>query len=157
MMLMFKIENFSEQHHLTTIRDQSLIVTATGSGRLPFISVSDIAAVAFHALTDTVPHNTDHLLLGPELFSYSEVAALMSEKLGRRIEHVDITEQQLADGMKAFLPAAYADMMAKLDTAIKEGKEERLNGVVEGVTGGRPKRLREFVDEGVEKGVWVKK
>ncbi|TVY68925.1 Agroclavine dehydrogenase, partial [Lachnellula suecica] len=104
---------------------------ATGSGKVPFVAVADIAAVAFHALTDSEPHNTDHLILGPELFSYSEVAELMSEKLGREIKHVDISERELAEGMKGFgIPGDYADMLAQLDTAIREGKEERLNGTV---------------------------
>ena len=67
------MENFSEQQHLPTIRDQDMIITATGEGKLPFVSADDIATVGYRALTDEVPHNTDHLILGPELFSYDEV------------------------------------------------------------------------------------
>ncbi len=59
--------------HLPTIRDDDMIITATGEGKVPFVSADDIAAVAFRALTDEVPHNTDHLILGPELFSYDDV------------------------------------------------------------------------------------
>ena len=81
----------------------------------------------------------------------------MSEKLGREIRHVDISEQELADGMKAFLPEEYARMLAQLDTAIREGREERLNGVVEQVTGRKPKTLGTFVDECVREAVWEKK
>jgi uncharacterized protein YbjT (DUF2867 family) len=40
----------------------------------PFVSADDVAAVAFRALTDEVAHNTDHLLLGPELLSYDDVS-----------------------------------------------------------------------------------
>jgi festuclavine dehydrogenase len=67
------MENFSEQQHLPTIRDQDVIITATGEGRLPFVSAEDIAAVGFRALTDERSHDCDHLILGPELFSYDEV------------------------------------------------------------------------------------
>lgn len=67
------MENFSEQQHLPTIRDQDMIVTATGEGKVPFVSAEDIAEVAFRALTDERAHNTDHLILGPELYSYDEV------------------------------------------------------------------------------------
>lgn len=113
--------------------------------------------MAFHALTDAKSHNTDHLILGPELFSYTEVAELISEKLGRKITQVDITEQQFADGMKGFVAADYADMLAKLETAVREGQEERLNDVVLKVTGKKPRGLGEYVDEMVAKGVWVGK
>jgi festuclavine dehydrogenase len=60
---------------LVTIRDNSQIITAAGDGKIPFISADDIANVAFRALTDEKAHNTDHLILGPELFTYDEVSS----------------------------------------------------------------------------------
>jgi len=69
------IENFSEEEHMLSVRDEDRIITATGEGKVPFVSADDIAAVAFHALTDEVPHNADHLILGPELWSYDEVSS----------------------------------------------------------------------------------
>jgi festuclavine dehydrogenase len=68
-------ENFSEMQHMLSIRDEDKIITATGEGKVPFVSADDIAAVAFHALTDELPHNADHLILGPELWSYDEVSS----------------------------------------------------------------------------------
>ncbi len=68
-------ENFTEMQHMLSIRDEDKIITATGEGKVPFVSADDIAAVAFHALTDGVPHNADHLILGPELWSYDEVSS----------------------------------------------------------------------------------
>lgn len=125
---------------------------------MPFVSAEDIAAVAFHALTDATPHNTDHLILGPELFSYDEVASLLSEKLGRKITHVVISEEDMVKAMTGYgMGEDYARMLAGLDTAIREGKEDRLNGVVKEVTGKEPKRLEVFVDECVGRGIWVKK
>lgn len=70
------MENFSEMQHFHTIRDENRIVTATGEGKVPFVSADDIAAIAFRALTDEVPHNTNHLILGSELWSYDEVGYL---------------------------------------------------------------------------------
>jgi festuclavine dehydrogenase len=68
-------ENFSEMQHMFSIRDEDKIITATGEGKVPFVSADDIAAVAFRALTDEVPHDADHLILGPELWSYDEVSS----------------------------------------------------------------------------------
>lgn len=59
--------------HQRTIRDQDLIMTAAGDGRVPFVSAEDIATVAFRALTDKEGHNADHLILGHDLLSYDEV------------------------------------------------------------------------------------
>lgn len=66
-------ENFSEMEHGHSIRSEDRILTAAGEGKVSFVSADDIAAVAFRALTDEVLHNTDHLILGPELFSYDDV------------------------------------------------------------------------------------
>jgi hypothetical protein len=64
--------------HLPTIRDQDQIITAAGAGKVPFVSAGDIAAIAYRALTDQVPHNTDRLILGPELLSYDQVSLPLS-------------------------------------------------------------------------------
>lgn len=63
-----------------TIKDEGKIYTACGDGKIPFVSAADIAAVAFHVLTDTKPHNTDYRVLGPELLTYDEVDPLFGSK-----------------------------------------------------------------------------
>lgn len=68
------MENFSEAGHAGTIREKGIIVTATGEGKVPFVACEDIARVAFRALTDEIPQNTEHLILGPKLYSYDEVS-----------------------------------------------------------------------------------
>jgi festuclavine dehydrogenase len=67
------MENFSEASHQGTIRDEDCIITATRNGKVPFVACDDIAAVAFHALTDKVASNSDHLIVGSQAFSYDEV------------------------------------------------------------------------------------
>lgn len=67
------IENFLEDGPLFLIKKQGKVYTATGNGKAPFVSADDIAAVAYRALTDKKSHNTDYLILGPELLSYDEV------------------------------------------------------------------------------------
>jgi len=46
-------------------QEKGEVYAAAGDGRLPFVSVADIAAVAYH--------NTAHLILGPEQLSYQDV------------------------------------------------------------------------------------
>jgi len=151
------MENFSEMQHLYSIRDADNIVTATGEGKLPFVSADDVASVAFRALTNEKSHNTDHLLLGPELLSYDDAAALLTTKLGREITHIKISEDDLAKGMTSFgIPADYAKLLAELDTTIKNGNEERLNSVILDVTGHQPRKLEDFVEKCAESGVWAR-
>ncbi|KAK2807527.1 hypothetical protein FQN50_005395 [Emmonsiellopsis sp. PD_5] len=148
------MENLSEGPHLPSIKTENKIRTATNEGRIAFISADDIARVAFRALTDEVPHNTDHLILGPELLSYDQVAEILSSVLGRKISHGKLSGEEFGTFLteKAGIERVYADMLAGMDVAISKGSEERMNDVVERVTGEKPKTFREFA-EGV-KGVW---
>lgn len=68
-----RVENFSNYSHQIAIKTEGRIYTACEDGKIPFVSAADIAAVAFHALTDIKPHNTDYRILGPELLTYDEV------------------------------------------------------------------------------------
>ncbi|OAS99920.1 ergot alkaloid biosynthetic protein A, variant [Blastomyces dermatitidis ER-3] len=150
------MENFSEGQHLLSIKEESKIYSATGEGRVPFVSAEDIARVAFRALTDARPHNTEHLILGPELLSYDDLADILSSVLGRTIAHVKLSEAELAARMESTLgiPQDYAQMLAVLETNIKNGEEDRMNDDVEKVTGKGPRRFRDFSE--ASSGCWVK-
>jgi festuclavine dehydrogenase len=60
--------------HAALIRDKNMIRSATHNGKIPWVSVGDVAAVAYHALVDEPAHNTEHFILGPELLSYGDVS-----------------------------------------------------------------------------------
>ena len=66
------IENLSEID-VALIRDKDMICSATCDGKIPWVSIDDVAMVAYHALVDEPAHNTAHLVLGPELLSYDDV------------------------------------------------------------------------------------
>lgn len=66
-------ENFLEDGSRFLIKDHGKVYTVTGNGKAPFVSADDIALVAYRALTDKKSHNTDHVILGPELLKYEEV------------------------------------------------------------------------------------
>ncbi len=59
------MENFSEAYMNPVIRNEGAIYTATGSGRVAFISADDIAQCAFSVLTAARLPNADFVLPGP--------------------------------------------------------------------------------------------
>lgn len=148
------MENFSEQAHLHTIRNENKFYTASGSGKIPLIASADIAAVAARLLTDSQPHNRDYLILGPELLTYDDAAKILSEALGREITHVNLSKQQLQEGMlSAGLPQDYAEVLAGLSAGAADGSEERLSPAVKDITGKEPVTFRDFVAQ--NKAVWL--
>lgn len=70
------MDNWAEQDYLVkTIREEGRAYSAAGGGKLPWVSKTDIAAVAFWALTGEKAPNGDVTILGPENLSYSDVSA----------------------------------------------------------------------------------
>ncbi|MEO0439915.1 MAG: ergot alkaloid biosynthesis protein [Pseudomonadota bacterium] len=146
------MQNFSEQQHLPTIRDEHAIYSATGDGRVPFIDADDIAAVAAAALTDPAIPNGDAILTGPESLSYDEVAEVLSDALGFTIIHHKLSEEDLTGRIQSGgLSKSYAELLAAMDTAIAAGGEDRLTDSVFGLTGKTPRDLTGFVARNIER------
>lgn len=69
-------ENFvdPDSHtHGKTIREENTVYSATGDGKIPWISAADIAACGYQLLTQENAPNDDYLILGPDLLSYGDV------------------------------------------------------------------------------------
>nr|ATW01297.1 EasG [Claviceps gigantea] len=150
------MENFSTRGDLPfeTIRKEGKFYSATKDGKIPLISVMDIARVAFHALTAPVLEKEEHILLGPELLTYDDVAETLSRVLGRNIIHARVTESELAEKLQDNgLTAEDAAMQASLDLIISAGGDERLNTEVRDLTGQEPRRFSDFVSE--NKHAWI--
>lgn len=140
------MQNFTEGQHAGTMNREGILVTATGEGRIGFVHADDIAEVGVRALIDEQPHNTEHLITGPEALSYGEAAAIIGAAAGRPIRHVHVDSKQLAEDLTRLgLPGDYASFLAGLDDAIRtEGTEDLVTDTVERVTGHPPVSLAEF-------------
>jgi ergot alkaloid biosynthesis protein len=139
------MQNFSEQQHRETIRQHGAIFSATGNGKLPFIDAGDIAAVAAEALTNQAFPSGDTVLTGPDLLSYSDVAAILTDVVGYPVRHQPLTEEELARNFeKGGIPKDFASLLASLDSAIANGAEARLTTEVERITGRPPISFQTF-------------
>ena len=142
------MQNFSEAQHQPSIRDEDKIYTAAGDGRVPFIDADDIAAAAVAALLAPEPPNRDFVLTGPRALSYDDVATIIGEAAGRPVEHVRLTEAELAQRWRALgIAPEYAAALAAMDTAIAGGSEDRLSDAVVTLTGAAPRSFETFAAE----------
>ncbi len=138
------MQNFTGEHQLAAGVRAGEIVTATGDGRVAFIDAADIAAVAARALTDPVPHNTDHLITGPEALSYADAAAIITGITGREVRHRPVSTDEMTDRFAAAMPREFAALLAGLDEDIRGGAEDRVTTTVEDVTGRPARSFRDF-------------
>ncbi|MFK4435368.1 hypothetical protein ABIA61_000704 [Paenibacillus sp. RC21] len=101
------MQNFTEGQHVSTIKNIGTIYSATGDGRVGFVSADDIAEVGVRALIDDKPHNTAHVITGPHSLTYGEVAQLISHVIGKTIQHISLSDEELKVGMivsRCYLP-----------------------------------------------------
>ncbi|WP_063644250.1 hypothetical protein [Streptomyces violaceusniger] len=142
------MQNFTGDHAVAhAIRGDGEIVTATGDGKVAFVDATDIAAVATRALLDDRPHNTDHVITGPEALGYAEAAHMVTEVSGRPARHVAVEAGELRERLKAIgIPAEFAAVLAGLDEDIRHGAEDRTTDTVQRVTGRAPRSFRAFAE-----------
>jgi uncharacterized protein YbjT (DUF2867 family) len=142
------MQNFSGDHLVAQGVRGGEIVTATGEGRVAFIDAGDIAAVAVHALTDSVPHNTQHILTGPEALSYADAADILTRQTGRTVRHRSVPADEAARGITEHgIPANFAKVLAAMDVDIRDGAEDRVTNTVETITGRPARSFRAFAAE----------
>jgi ergot alkaloid biosynthesis protein len=149
------MQNFTGDHfYAESIRREDLIATSTGSGRVGFVDTDDIASVAVRALIDPEPHDTAHVITGPEALNYGEIAAIASEVAGRPVRHLRVDRSEAQRRLVAAgIPDRFAEILTDLERVVEEGAEDRVTDAVEAVTGHRPRSFREHAEASV--GAWA--
>ncbi|RAL68782.1 hypothetical protein DID88_007473 [Monilinia fructigena] len=139
------MENFSEMHHLYTIRDENQIVSATGTGKIPF-KINGIGRGLV---------GMELFLKGDQLWSYDDIASILTRILGRRITHVNMEEKDIVKGMvDGGVEEDLANVLVELDIAVKKGEEAELGGDLELIIGRRRKGLIEYLEECARSEIW---
>lgn len=136
------MQNFERrgQYLADDLADTGRLATSIEDGRIAFVDADDIAAVGLRALVDPEPHQTEHVITGPEALSYDDVAATLSGVLGREVRHERVDRDAVRDRMvRSGIPPAFAEVLADFEAQLRDGAEDRVTDTVERVTG-RPPR-----------------
>ncbi|KAG9225185.1 hypothetical protein CCMSSC00406_0010396 [Pleurotus cornucopiae] len=144
------LENYLDWFYLT-LKNENKIYTCAGDATMAFISTEDIAALAIKGLTSEEPFNCDFAVHGPELVTHDQLAEKFSKLLGRKIEHVRVTQEKRASMLaEAGFPAAFAQFIAYLEANVwnKEVDEATAR-----VTGKKLMTCDEFIAK--HKTVWL--
>lgn len=147
----FFMQNLATTHR-ADIRDHNDILVPAGKGRTAFIDVRDIAAVAVKTLTER-GHAAAYELTGSEALTYDEVAASLSEVLGRRILYPHPNVLQFWARRRALGDhAAFILVMTALYSVAALGQAGRLTNDVPRLLGRDPITFAQFARDYT--GVW---
>jgi uncharacterized protein YbjT (DUF2867 family) len=94
-----------------------------------------------------LPHNTEHILTGPEALSYADAAAIVAQRTGTPVRHRSVTADELARHFTGHgVPADFSALLAALDNDIRAGAEDRVTDTVERITGRPARGFRGFAE-----------
>jgi uncharacterized protein YbjT (DUF2867 family) len=134
--------------HAADIRDRDQVFVPAGNGRTSFIDVRDIGSVAARTLTDNGHTNQAYTLTGNESLTYDEVAAVLSNVLGRPIRYTQphplyFLWREWRNGTP--LPFAITMTGIYLPTYLK--RTGQLTDTTENLLGRPPIRFRQFAED----------
>jgi uncharacterized protein YbjT (DUF2867 family) len=120
--------------------------SAAGKGRSGLVDARDVAAVAAEIAASPAAHaGQTYWLTGPGLVSNYDVAAVLSELLGRTITYQELTfEQNAAAMISAGVPEQIAQMNAQAFSLAADGDAEWVTEDVPSLLGRPARSFRQF-------------
>jgi uncharacterized protein YbjT (DUF2867 family) len=128
-----------------TISTDGLFYGSQGEGKVSYIDLRDIAAVAVKTLTEDVHLGKVYTLTGPEALTNSRVAEILSANLGREIRYVDLSPKELKHALlSAGTPEWSANGILELDELYRSGGASTVSEDVRHVLGRKATTFDEF-------------
>ena len=132
-------------------KGQSSIYLPAGEGKVSFVDVRDIAAVAVQALTDNregVHNGKAYTITGPDAISYRDAAGILSECLGRQISYVNISEDDALRLIKEMgMSEWHTNILLELLRLSRDGYLSNISHAVEEITGRVPITFSQFAED----------
>ncbi|ULO09460.1 SDR family oxidoreductase [Paenibacillus sp. 19GGS1-52] len=121
---------------------------ATGDGLTAYVTRKDCARAAAAALASSFTGTRTIDVTGTEALSGADVAQIASEVIGKSIQFVALTTEQLVGIFESIgMPNGVAQIFASFDTASAKGEYAVATTTVQELTGQAPASLKEFLTE----------
>lgn len=129
-----------------TVRRDGAVYLPVGEGRSAVIDPSDVGEVAARILLSEGHEGKAYTLSGPTALSVQEQAGILGHRLGKSIQHVDVSlEVARAAMVGAGIPEAYVEGLLELHAATRAGLTGLTTPTVEALLGRPPRSFDDFV------------
>jgi len=144
----FFMQNFVN-YYSNLIRSQGAFYTPAGDAKVSFVDVRDIAAVAVKSLiNDNQQKGSAYNITGGEALSYGQAAEILSKAVGKKINYVNVTDQDARKGMKDMSMDEWTiKSMIELFEITRAGYVSEISPIVEQVTGNKPITFSQFAND----------
>lgn len=131
-----------------TIIEQGNIYWAMGDGRLGLVDVRDIADCAVNIIINRGHDGKIYTPTGPESIDFTKIAAIISEKLGKQVNYVNVTFEAVGKAITDMgLDKWFASVMVDYSKAYSQNWGNYTTGDVENITGHKARSFAQFFDE----------
>jgi len=144
----FFMQNFVN-YYSNLIRSQGAFYIPAGDAKVSFVDVRDIAAVAVKSLVnDNQQKGRTYNITGGEAPSYGQAAEILSKAVGKKINYVNVTDQDARNGMKDMSMDEWTiKSMIELFEITRAGYVSEISPIVEQVTGNKPITFSQFAKD----------
>ena len=144
----FFMQNFVN-YYSNLIRSQGAFYMPVGDAKVSFVDVRDIAAVAVKSLiNDNQQKGRAYNITGGEALSYGQAAEILSKAVGKKINYVNVTDQDARKGMKDMSMDEWTiKSMIELFEITRAGYVSEISPIVEQVTGNKPITFSQFAND----------
>jgi uncharacterized protein YbjT (DUF2867 family) len=144
----FFMQNFVN-YYSNLIRSQGAFYTPAGDAKVSFVDVRDIAAVAVKSLiNDNQQKGRAYNITGGEALTYGQAAEILSKAVGKKINYVNVTDQDARKGMKDMSMDEWTiKSMIELFEITRAGYVSEISPIVEQVTGNKPITFSQFAKD----------
>ncbi|HMW31993.1 MAG TPA: SDR family oxidoreductase [bacterium] len=125
-----------------------VIYLPLGEGKVSWVDVRDIAAVAAHVLTHSGHAGKAYTITGPDALSVTEVSKILSEATGKTISYTDVPEEAARKTMVEMqMPNWAIDGLLELHAINKAGYAAEISNVTRDMTGKDPIDFERFAKD----------
>lgn len=146
-------QNFSEGYLRDPILD-GLLPMPGGDIAEPIVDIDDIADVVVAALTEEGHLGARYEVTGPRLMTFAEMAKVLSDTLGRPIQHVPITFEDFHNQVAAAGDTFVANVFTKIARETLDGRNAHVADGVERALGRKPRDFAAFAQTAKAAGAW---
>ncbi len=151
----FFMQNFFNQlggfSQAGNIKSEATLYGNFNEGKIAMVDTRDIAAVAVKCLTESGHEGKTYVISGAEAISYSQAAQKLSAILGKKINYINISSEQLVQGMTSMgTPEWLSKDLALLGEDFAAGRFEQITNVVEEIAGTNPITFDKFVNDNIK-------
>lgn len=124
------------------------LIDAREDGAVAYVTREDCALAAAHALLQGTPGRNTWDVTGPEALTSDQLAAVIGEVFGKKVEHVRAAPEDVRAGLVAHgVPAPFADLLVSFDVGVSHGDLANVAGTVQRLSGEAPKSVAEWLTE----------